>query len=177
MSSFAKVYGKIRHSLLIGGASNHLRPRSLARVIAAMKLTSRSNFLDLGSSLGWPCILAALVFDLPKDRCRGIERDPSLVTSAKEIASKGLNISYICQSIETLKPYQLKGVTHIYSFDAVFLPQTLDKIRYLSSSCSSLVTIASAHGPKYWPGWLLMEKVNVQMSCSGQAFTIYIYSG
>ena len=174
---FFSAYKKAQKSLLVGGTSNHLRPRSLTMVLEAMKLNSQSTFVDLGSSLGLPCILASLTFDLPEAQCRGIEWSPLLVAAARALAKEAnLSINYTCADIGKLDHEDLRGVTHLYSFDAVFLPDTFKHIKFFIDLCTTLKTFASAHSPTHWPKWSLQNQVRVRMGCSGQAFTIYVYT-
>jgi hypothetical protein len=107
-----------------GGSNNSPTQTALVRILDSMNINQQSVFLDAGSGFGIPCIAANLLYNCTSI---GVDFDHSLVVKAGQVAySCGAICQFYHMNIRHLTPAWLhhRGVTHIYAFDKVILPQT-----------------------------------------------------
>jgi hypothetical protein len=188
--TLADVYRKMNRDPYAGASNNSPRQAALLRVLGELGLRrNESVFLDAGSGFGIPCIAVALFYGV---RCYGVEHSVELVERSK-IYAREAGVADLC-TFEHLDIKKLdgrwltsRGITHIYSFDRVFLPKTG---QYL---CDLIVSYAignrrplqkivtcfkqSESGPTYWNRSLfstIFEK-RFQMSSKGGSWhTFYV---
>ena len=72
IGTFLKKYLAISRNLMTEGSSGCLRPKSIYRVMKEMQINQSSGFLDMGSGLGLPNVLVAIMYGLPSHKNIGL---------------------------------------------------------------------------------------------------------
>lgn len=179
MKSLGKSW---RDSLISGGSNNSTTLAGMKRVFSAMDRVTPfgedSVLLDLGSGAGLPCIYTALKYGI---RTFGVEVDAELVLIARQFAQRaGVSslVTFVCSSIDRLTAewYTERGVTHVYSYDEVFLPATVAQM-FMPISKLPLTGASTKRYKSRWPRSLelqqTIDRVMLAGGRSGFAFGIW----
>jgi hypothetical protein len=179
-----QLAGQFRRSVHSLGSNNSPQPAALKRILSAMGVNATSVFCDLGCGVGLPSIYAALMTGCTT---YGVDYAGDLVTEAKAYAAQA-GVSRLCTftqgDILELTPawFDDRGVTHVYTFDEVFLPAVYKRMHDCVTQSRTVQIVASttAEGKRRkkaraaWSG-TQVAKVRFVMLGGTSGHTMYVY--
>jgi 16S rRNA G966 N2-methylase RsmD len=147
-------------------------------------LTQKSIFLDIGSGRGIPSFVAA---SFPVAVSLGVEMDENVFTHSQKLLHDFLQLAsyekgctrihFECMDATHLQLFD--PVTHIYAFDLAMPPETLQRLVQVFNKSESVIVYCSYRKnliETYGMNALLMDKVNMRMTHSGENHTLYVYA-